>query len=118
MSDYAAISLSDLMTPWSVIQRRLEAAAAADLVVVLYNPASARRQTQLEEARAILLNHRTAQTPVGLVRNASRPGQTVVITDLEHLLEHKVDMLTTVVIGNSATVPVGERLVTRRGYRI
>lgn len=116
MNDFAAISLSDLMTPWAVIERRLEATASADLVVALYNPASSRRRDQLAQARAILLRHRPADTPVGIVRNAFRPGQQVTITDLASLLEQGVDMLTLVIIGNSATVRVGDRLVTRRGY--
>ena len=117
MSDYACISLSDLLTPWPVIEQRLYAAGVSDLVVALYNPASARRRKQLGRAQEILLRYRLADTPVGLVRNASRPGQAVTVTDLEHLLEHPVDMLTLVLIGNSMTVRVGDRLVTRRGYR-
>jgi len=118
MSDYVTLSLSDLMTPWSVIERRLQAAAEGDLVVVLYNPASQRRQRQLERAQEILLEKRVPTTPVGLVRNASRPGEEVLVTDLGHLLDHPVDMLTTVIVGNSATMLVGKRLVTRRGYAI
>jgi cobalt-precorrin 5A hydrolase/precorrin-3B C17-methyltransferase len=116
MSDFATISLSDLMTPWATIEARLEGAAASDLVLALYNPASGRRRTQLERAQEILLRHRPASTPVGLVRNASRPGQTVTLLELGRLLDHPVDMLTTVVIGNSMTIRVGNRLTTRRGY--
>ncbi|HEY3115614.1 MAG TPA: precorrin-3B C(17)-methyltransferase, partial [Chloroflexota bacterium] len=116
MSDFAAISLSDLMTPWSVIEKRIEAAAGSDLVVVFYNPASARRQSQLARARDLLLQHRVLTTPVGLVRNASRPGQAVTITDLDHLLDNQIDMLTTVIVGNSASVHIGDRIITRRGY--
>lgn len=116
MNDFAAISLSDLMTPWPVIERRLEATAAADLVVALYNPASSRRRDQLAQAQAIMLRYRGPDTPVGIVRNAFRPGQQVTITDLGSLLEQGVDMLTLVIIGNSATIRVGGRLVTRRGY--
>lgn len=117
MSDYAVISLSDLLTPWSVIEHRLDAAGAADLVVALYNPASARRREHLGRAQQILLRHRPAETPAGLVRNASRPGQVVTVTDLGHLLDHSVDMLTVIIIGNRATLRIGNRLVTRRGYR-
>src|SRR5947208_3305943 len=116
MSDYISISLSDLLTPWSTIEARLQAAAAGDLVVALYNPASQQRRAQLARAHEILLAHRPAATPVGLVRNASRSGQQVVITDLGNLLDHAVDMLTIVIVGNSATVRVGDRLTTRRGY--
>jgi precorrin-3B methylase len=85
-------------------------------VVVFYNPASARRQSQLARARDLLLHHRAPTTPIGLVRNASRPGQAVTITDLEHLLDSQIDMLTTVIVGNSATVHIGDRIITRRGY--
>ena len=116
MSDFAVISLSDLLTPWELIKRRLDAVGAADLVVALYNPASARRRDHLARAQQILLRYRPAETPVGLVRNASRPGQVVTVTDLEHLLDHSVDMLTVVIVGNCATIRVGDRLVTRRGY--
>ncbi len=117
MSDYAVISLSDLLTPWEVIERRLEAAGAADLVIALYNPRSARRQEPLARAREILLGHRPGTTPVGLVRQATRPGQAVTVTDLEHLLDHPIDMHTVVIVGNRATIRIGDRLVTRRGYR-
>jgi cobalt-precorrin 5A hydrolase/precorrin-3B C17-methyltransferase len=116
MNDFAAISLSDLLTPWPAIERRLEAAAAADLVIALYNPASSQRRQQIAQARQILLRHRPPSTPVGIVRNAYRPGQEVTVTDLEHMLEGAIDMLAIVLIGNSATVRVGGRLVTRRGY--
>ncbi|HXF83116.1 MAG TPA: precorrin-3B C(17)-methyltransferase [bacterium] len=117
MNDYAAISLSDLLTPWEVIERRLQAAASADLVVALYNPASTRRRWQLARAQEILLRHRPADTPVGLVRNAARPGQSVHVIRLGELCQQEVDMLTIVIVGNRATVRVGNRIVTRRGYR-
>lgn len=116
MNDYAAISLSDLMTPWEVIERRLEAVAAADLVVALYNPASGRRRAQLARAQELLLRHRPSETPVGLVRNAGRAGQAIRIVALGELLEQEIDMLTIVIVGNRATIRVGDRLVTRRGY--
>ena len=116
MNDYVAISLSDLMTPWEVIERRLRAAAEADFVVALYNPMSGRRRTQLVQAQAILLAHRPSDTPVGLVRNAGRAGESVRIVRLGELLEQDVDMLTIVIVGNRATVRFGDRLVTRRGY--
>jgi precorrin-3B C17-methyltransferase len=116
MNDYAAISLSDLLTPREVIVRRLEAAASADMVVALYNPASVRRRALLAEAQQILLRHRGPETPVGLVRNAGRVGQTARIVTLGALLDQDVDMLTLVLVGNRATIRVGNRLVTRRGY--
>ncbi len=116
MHDFAAISLSDLLTPWETILRRLRAAAEADFVLALYNPRSGRRTQQIEEARRILLEHRSAETPVGLVTNAYREGQEVVITDLEHMLDHEVNMLTVVIVGNSQTVTFEGVMVTPRGY--
>jgi precorrin-3B C17-methyltransferase len=116
MHDFAAISLSDLLTPWATIAHRLSAVAEADFVVVLYNPSSRKRQWQLGEAQRLLLAHRAETTPVGLVRNAYREGQKVQLTTLAHLLEHDVDMFTTVVIGNSCTRIQQERMITPRGY--
>ncbi len=116
MHDFAVISLSDLLTPWEVIARRLAAAAAADFVIVLYNPGSKRRTWQLGEAQRLLLEKRPATTPVGLVRNAYRPGQKVWLTTLEQLHNERVDMFTTVVIGNSCTSIQQGRMVTPRGY--
>lgn len=116
MHDFAAISLSDLLTPWEVIARRLEMATRADFVIVLYNPKSTRRVEQLADAQAILCRHRALQTPVGIVRNAYREGQRVVVTDLQHLPDHEVDMFTTVVVGNSTTFAFEGTMVTPRGY--
>ncbi|ALC15418.1 adenosylcobyric acid synthase (glutamine-hydrolysing) [Desulfuromonas soudanensis] len=118
MHDFAVISLSDLLTPWETIRRRLEAAAGADFVVALYNPRSRGRVTQIVEAREILLRHRSPQTPVGLVRNACRAGETVTVSDLSSFLEHDIDMFTVVIIGNGATrVDGAGRMVTPRGYQ-
>lgn len=114
--DFCTISLSDLLTPWQTIERRLQAAAAADFVTVLYNPASARRRRQLAEARRIFLQHRRPDTPVGLVSNAYRTGQCVRTSTLAGLPEDSVDMLTTVIIGNSTTRYWNKRLITPRGY--
>ena len=116
MLDFAAISLSDLLVPWETIRRRLVAAAEGDLVVVLYNPASARRRRPFEEALAILREHRAPDTPVGLVRDAYRPDQQVTVTTLAELPESQVDMRTVVVIGCSRTAILDGRIVTRRGY--
>jgi precorrin-3B C17-methyltransferase len=101
--DFAVISLSDLLTPWDTIARRLSAAAAADFVIVLYNPRSRKRHWQLGEARRLVLESRSPMTPAGLVRNAYRPGQQVSLTTLEDMLNHEIDMFTTIVIGNSYT---------------
>ena len=118
MQDFCAISLSDLLTPWEKIRGRLEAAGQGDFVVALYNPRSQRRQSQLLEAREILLKHRPGDTPVGIVGDAFRPGQRVTITNLQDLEKEaeSVDMVTIVVIGNSTTYLHGGRIITPRGY--
>ncbi len=117
--DFCAVSLSDLLTPWEVIERRLAAAAAGDFVVALYNPRSERRRRQLDRAREILLGYRAAATPVALARNLGRDGESIRLTTLEDLAGEEVDMLTLVLVGSSATrlIP-GEpaRLYTPRGY--
>jgi precorrin-3B C17-methyltransferase len=120
MQDFCAISLSDLMTPWDTIRLRLEAAAQGDFVVALYNPRSRKRDWQLLEARRIFLKHCSGQTPVGIVREAYRPEQRVTLTDLQHLEEHcqAVDMVTTVVIGNSTSYSHQGSMVTPRGYEV
>ena len=118
MQDFCAISLSDLLTPWEAIRRRLEAAAMGDFVVALYNPRSRKRNQQLQEARSILLGHRSGETPVGIVRDAFRPGQRVKITSLQGLEKEaeSVDMVTIVIIGNSTTYLHAGKVITPRGY--
>lgn len=118
MHDFVVISLSDLLTPWPLIEKRLELAAQGDFVVVLYNPASHRRTGQIYRTREILLQHRSSRTPVGIVRNAYREGQEVIITDLENLLNHPIDMLCTVIVGNSQTRVANGFLITPRGYEL
>ena len=115
--DHAAISLSDLHTPWEVIERRIAAAAEGDFVVTFYNPRSRGRGTQLPAALALLRERRPGSTPVGVVRDASRPGERVTLTTLDDVDVSTVDMLTTVVVGSSQTRVVGGRMVTPRGYR-
>jgi precorrin-3B C17-methyltransferase len=114
--DFACISLSNLLTPWEVIEKRLDAAALADFVIVLYNPKSKRRSTQLERAQQIILNHRDKHTPVGVVTSAMREDQEITLTTLEHLHLAKVTMLTTVFIGNSSTFDYQGLMITPRGY--
>jgi len=119
--DFCAISLSDLLTPWPVIEQRLGAAAAGDFVVALYNPVSQRRRTQLVAARDILLKMRAADTPVAVARNLGRDGEALRITTLAALDPAEVDMLSIVLIGSSTTRRVkrpdgGEWLYTPRGY--
>jgi adenosylcobyric acid synthase len=116
--DFAVISLSDLMTPWAAIRKRLAAAAGADFVTALYNPRSKGRVTQLAEAQQIFLAARSASTPVGIVRNACRDGEEKVVTSLGEMLSHDIDMFSIVIIGNSATfVDRAGRMVTPRGYK-
>ena len=114
--DHCSISLSDLLTPWEVIQARVRAAAEADFVVSLYNPRSKGRDWQLGKAREILLQHRSPETPVGIVREAYRECQNVTVTDLGSLRPESVDMLTVVVVGSSQTEVRAGRMVTPRGY--
>ena len=114
--DHCSISLSDLLTPWEVIRERVRAAAEADFVVSLYNPRSKGRDWQLGEAREILLEHRSSETPVGVVKDAYREGQKAILTDLASLHPESVDMLTIVIVGNSRTEIRAGRMVTPRGY--
>lgn len=114
--DHCAISLSDLLTPWPLIARRIEAAASADFVIGLYNPASGRRTRQIVLAREIVLRHRPGSTPVALVKGAYRDGEQVVLTDLDRLLDYEIGMLTTVLIGSSQTFLFEGYMVTPRGY--
>jgi len=117
MHDFAVISLSDLLTPWEKIVARLEAAAAADFVVALYNPRSKSRTSQIVTAREILLQQRAPDTPVGIVRQATRPDETVTLTTLGEMLEYPIDMFSVVLIGNRATrIDSRGRMVTPRGY--
>lgn len=116
MHDFAAISLSDLLTPWKTIQRRLESAAQGDFVIVLYNPRSQKRHWQLSRGRELLLKSRSPQTPVGIVRRARRQGQEMVITTLGNLLDHPIDMQTIIIVGNSTTYVFGPYMITPRGY--
>ncbi len=114
--DHCSISLSDLLTPWEVIENRVRAAALGDFVVSLYNPRSKGRDWQLGKVQKLLLEHRPSDTPVGIVRDAYRPTQGVVISDLASLRPEDVDMLTVVLVGNSQTRLVAGKMVTPRGY--
>ncbi len=116
MHDFASISLSDLLTPWELIEKRLEASAAADFVIVIYNPKSRRRQDRLERACRIIGRHRPGSTPAGVVTAAGRPRQSVLLTTLDQLPRAPVDMQTTVFVGNSQTWAWHGLLVTPRGY--
>ncbi len=114
--DSCSISLSDLLTPWSVIEKRIEAAASADFVIGLYNPASGRRTRQIVDAQAIIRRHREGNTPVALVKSAYRDMEQVVLTNLDTFLDYEIGMLTTVIIGSSNTFMFEGYMVTPRGY--
>ena len=114
--DFCAISLSDLLTPWPVIARRLNAVALADFVVALYNPKSGRRTRQIVEAQRLFLAHRRPDTPVAVVKSAYRRRERIEFTTLERMAECDIGMLTTVLIGNSNTFVRDGLMVTPRGY--
>ncbi|MEA5113100.1 MAG: cobyric acid synthase [Geobacteraceae bacterium] len=119
MHDFAVISLSDLLTPWEIIEKRLAASAAADFVIALYNPRSKGRSGHLERARDIILQSRPGRTPVGIVRNACRKGEERIIASLAEMPLDKADMFSLVIVGNSATFIDGKgRMVTPRGYEL
>ena len=118
MHDFAVISLSDLMTPWELIRKRIRAAGEGDFVIALYNPKSKRRVTQLDEVQKILLDFRKPTTPVGIVTNAGRDGQTKVISTLENFTREEVNMFSLVLIGNSQTFVKSGFMVTPRGYKL
>ncbi|AOP36532.1 precorrin-3B C(17)-methyltransferase [Leptospira tipperaryensis] len=114
--DMARISLSDLLTPWSVIETRLECAAKGDFVITLYNPASGRRQRQIVEASKIIKRHRPGTTPVALVKSAYRRQQSVQLSDLDNFLDYEIGMNTTVIVGSTNTFVYEGFMVTPRGY--
>jgi precorrin-3B C17-methyltransferase len=116
MHDFAAISLSDLLTPWETIRKRVELAAQGDLVIVLYNPKSKKRDWQLGAVRDLLLKVKDPATPVGIVSRAMREGQEITVTSLGEMLKHPMDMQTVVIIGNSQTFTYGPYMITPRGY--
>lgn len=120
MHDFASVSLSDLLTDWAVIEARIEAAASADFVIALYNPKSSKRVKGLGKALDIIGRHRDASTPVGIVRNATREDEEVIVTTLKDApsFDDKIDMLTILIIGNSSSFAIDGRVITPRGYRL
>lgn len=116
MLDSATISLSDLLVPWDMIVKRLEAVASADLVVSLYNPRSKKRVIQLEEAVKIFRQYRPGTTPVGVATAVGSDDEVLVLTDLDHLLEQEVGMRSIVIVGNTTTCILDGRMITPRGY--
>ena len=116
VSDFAVISLSDLLTPWEKIEKRLQAAASSDFSIVLYNPKSEGRIEPLTRAYEIMLKHIRPDTPVGIVKQAGREGEETKLTTLKELLNADIDMVTTIIVGNSATKIANGKMVTARGY--
>lgn len=116
--DFACISLSDRLTPWEIIEKRLEAAASADFVIVLYNPRSKSRVKQIQKAKEIIMKHRHCQTPVGIVRAVTREDESVIITNLNEMLNHEINMQTTIIIGNSKSFVWLNWIITPRGYEV
>lgn len=119
MTDFAVVSMSDLLVPWEIIVQRVEAAARGDYVIVIYNPQSKKRIHQLRDTRDILLKYRKADTPVAIVKGAYREMQNIVMTDLEHMLEYsdQLGMLSTIIVGNSSTFMHDGLIINPRGYR-
>ena len=119
MTDFAVVSMSDLLVPWEMIVKRVEAAAIGDYVTVIYNPASKKRIHQLKDTRDIFLKHRNANTPVAIVKGAYRESQNIVITDLENMLDYDemIGMITTIIIGNSSTFNYKDMMINPRGYK-
>ena len=118
MNDFAVISLSDLMTPFEVIKKRVQAAAQGDFVIALYNPKSKRRVAQLAEVQKILLEYRKKNTPVGIVTNAGREGESKIISTLEKFTGEEINMFSLVLIGNSQTFVKAGFMLTPRGYNL
>ena len=116
MHDFAAVSLSDLLTPWAMIERRLHAAASADFVIALYNPKSKKRTEHIVKARDIIRQYRDPSTPVGIVKAATRTDERILLTDLENMLSAEITMQTTIIIGNSCTYSWHGKMITPRGY--
>ena len=118
MHDFAVISLSDLLTPWEKIEKRLDCAAAADFVICLYNPSSHKRKDYLQRACDIVLRHAAPETVCGIAKNIGREGESIEVLPLNKLRDTPVDMFSTVFIGNSQTKNIGGKMVTPRGYTI
>ena len=119
MTDFAVVSMSDLLVPWEMIVKRVEAAALGDYVTVIYNPASKKRVHQLQDTRDIFLKYRSPETPVAIVKGAYRESQAVVLTTLRDILNHSdmLGMITTVIVGNSSTYNYEGMMINPRGYR-
>lgn len=118
MHDFAVISLSDLLTPWELIKKRVECAAQGDFVVALYNPKSKKRVQNIVEVREIMLKYKSEDTPVAIVSNATRSNETKAISTLKDFLNEEIDMFSLVLIGNSKTYVKDGLMITPRGYKL
>lgn len=118
MHDQAIISLSDLLTDWEVITKRINKASDGDFVISLYNPKSKGRTEQIVEAREIMLKYKAATTPVALLRHVGREDENYTLTTLEDMLNHEIDMFTVVIVGNSKTYVKDGKMITPRGYHL
>lgn len=118
MTDFAVVSMSDLLVPWEIITKRVEAAAQGDYVIVIYNPSSKKRIHQLQDTRRLLLKYRKPTTPVAIIKGAYRESQVIVVTDLENMESHadQLGMISTVIIGNSSTYNFKDLMINPRGY--
>lgn len=118
MHDFAVISLSDRLTPWELIKKRAAYAAQADFVIALYNPKSKSRVKNIEEIHNILLQYKSPDTPVGIVKNASRPEEQKILSNLRDFTREEIDMFSLVIIGNSKTYIRDGWMITPRGYKL
>jgi len=119
MTDFAVVSMSDLLVPWEIIVKRVEAAAQGDFVIVIYNPSSKKRIHQLQDTRKLLLKYRSPNTPVAIIKGAYRESESITMTDLEHMEEFadKLGMISTVIVGNSSTYNFNDLMINPRGYK-
>lgn len=117
MHDYGSISLSDLLTPWELIEKRISLAAQGDFVIAIYNPRSKGRPQHLNRATELILEHRSASTPVGIVRDSGRPGTRITMCRLDSINYEEVDMLSLLIIGNSNSYFKDGKMITPRGYK-
>lgn len=118
MHDQAIISLSDLLTDWEVITKRIDRASEGDFVISLYNPKSKGRTEQIVEAREIMLKHKAPSTPVALLRHVGREDENYTLTNLDEMLNYETDMFTVVIVGNSKTYVKEGKMITPRGYHL
>ena len=118
MHDFAVISMSDLLTPWEKIELRIKMAAQGDFVTAVYNPRSKKRVEHIKKFQQIMLEHRDPKTPVGIVTNAAREGQSAVISTLDKFTDEQIDMFSVVIVGNSYTYEKDGKMITPRGYEV